>query len=91
MGDNVSKVIHIGEFLIQKGIISQLQLDDALDMQKHNRDRRIGEILVTQGVISKEQLIMAVEMFIIESGITPRYVDEWLDQEEIDMIKEKIR
>lgn len=82
---------HIGDFLVNNGIITESQLFDALDLQKHNKDRRIGEILVTQGVLSKEQMVMAIEMFIIESGITPEYVDEWLDQEEVDMIKDKIK
>lgn len=91
MSQDSSNLKHLGEFLVENGIVTLNQLEDALDMQKHNRERRVGEILVTQGVLSKEQLVMAIEMFIIESGITPDYVDEWLDQEEVDMIKEKIK
>jgi len=82
------KVIHAGEFFVENGIITKSQLDDALDLQKDNKDRLLGEILVTQGVLTKEQLIMAMEMYFMVTGSEPGHFDEWLDQDEIDMIKE---
>jgi hypothetical protein len=83
--------IQLGEFLVNSGIITASQLNEALDLQRFNKDRRVGEILVTMGILDRDQLVMSIEMFIIESGSTPQYVDEWLDQEEIDMIQEKIK
>jgi hypothetical protein len=79
----------IGEFLIENNIITQKQLDEALDLQKYNAERLVGEVLVTQGVLSKEDLIMALEMFMMTTGILPDHVDEWLDQEEVDMLLDK--
>ena len=81
----------VGEFLVEKGIISDSQLDEALGLQQDNRDRLIGEILVTMGALSKEELVMALELYLMETDILPTHVDEWLDQEEIDMIIDKLK
>lgn len=81
--------ILVGKFLVENGIISQEQLDDALEMQKDNPERLTGEILVTQGVLSKEDLIMALEMFLMMTDSEVGHVDEWLDQDEIDLLQEK--
>lgn len=80
----------VGEFLNQKGIISVEQLDEALKMQKDNPERVIGEILVTMGILSKEELIMLMELYMIETNADISVVDEWLDQDEIDMLLEKL-
>ncbi|MFW5807989.1 MAG: hypothetical protein ACOCWH_02930 [Spirochaetota bacterium] len=80
----------VGEYLNEKGVITQEQLDDALKMQKDNPERVIGEILVTMGLVSKEELIMLMEMYMMETDADINYVDEWLDQDEIDMILEKM-
>ena len=83
--------IRVGEFLVDNKIITLEQLRDALDMQKYNPDRLIGEILVTQGVLSKENLVMALQMYLVVTEMQPEHVDEWLDQDEIDMIIERLR
>jgi hypothetical protein len=82
--------VKVGEFLKQKGVITEEQLDEALKLQSDNPDRVIGEILVTIGLVSKEELIMLLEMFIMETNADISVVDEWLDQDEIDMIMEKL-
>ena len=79
----------IGEFLVDNGIITKKHLEDALDLQKDNPGRLIGEILVTQGVLNKEDLVMAMELFLMMTDNQPKYVDEWLDQDEIDMLMSK--
>jgi hypothetical protein len=81
----------VGEFLVENSIITMEQLNDALEMQKDNPERLVGEILVTQGVLSKEELIMALEMYLMVSGHHPEHVDEWLDQDEIDMLQDKLK
>lgn len=83
--------MRVGQFLVNNGIISGKILTDALIMQKDNPERLIGEILVTMGALSKEQLIMALEMYLMETDVNPGHVDEWLDQEEVDMMMEKIK
>ncbi len=82
--------VKVGEFLVQNGIITSRQLDDALEMQKDNPTRLVGEILVTQGILTKEDMIMALEMFLLVTERPINHVNEWLDQEEIDMLMKRI-
>lgn len=83
--------VKIGEFLVKSGIVSKKQLRSALKLQKDNRERLVGEILVTIGVLTKEDLIMAMEMYLMTTGVQPKHVDEWLDQDEVDMLLEKMK
>lgn len=90
-GESMKQVKRVGEFLVEKKIITPLQLEDALDLQKDNRERLLGEILVTQGVLTKEQLVMALQLYLVENDVPLTHVDEWLDQEEVDMILERLQ
>jgi hypothetical protein len=81
----------VGEFLVENKIISQTQLNDALDLQRDNIGRLIGEILVTLGALSKEQLVMALEMYLMETDVLPTHVNEWLDQDEVDLIMDRLK
>jgi hypothetical protein len=81
----------VGEFLVEKKIIKQTQLNDALVLQKDNKGRLIGEILVTLGALSKEELVMALEMYLMETDVHPTHVDEWLDQDEVDLIMDRLK
>lgn len=83
--------MRVGKFLVENGIITNQQLLDALDLQSDNPDRLIGEILVTMGAISKDDLVMALEAYLMTTGAEEIHVDEWLDQEEIDMLIDKIK
>ncbi|MGL4370145.1 MAG: hypothetical protein ACRCUT_10820 [Spirochaetota bacterium] len=85
------KDTRIGSFLVANGIISQEQLNEALELQHFNAERILGEILVTQGVLTKEELIMAMEMYMMITGIDSHHVDEWLDQDEVDLLIDKIK
>lgn len=80
----------IGEFLIENGIIDHSQLTEALELQKDNPDRRIGEILVTLGVLSKEDIVMAIEMYMMMTDTDNIGIDEWLDQDEVDLMMKKL-
>ena len=91
MENNDNKDVKVGEFLVHNGIITERQLKDSLLLQRDNPERLIGEILVTQGILTKEELIMALELFLMVSDTQVMHVDEWLDQDEVDMIMEKIK
>ncbi len=80
----------IGRFFIENGIINEAQLKEALELQRDNKDRLLGEILVTMGVLSKEELIMALEMYMMMTDSEDMTIDEWLDQDEIDMVLKKL-
>ena len=79
----------IGIFLVENGIITDEQLKDALELQNDNPERLVGEILVTLGILTKENLIMALEMYMMLTDVLPDHVDEWLDQDEVDLLLEK--
>jgi len=86
MGIKKSDDYRIGKFLTENGIITGAQLQEALELQKDNRDRLLGEILVTMGVISKEELVMSIEMYMMMTDTDDMGIDEWLDQEEVDLM-----
>ncbi len=49
----------LGEYLISQGLITQLQLDDALNEQKQTRER-LGEILIHHELITDQDLLGAL-------------------------------
>jgi len=51
----------MGDLLIDIGLITQKQLEIALDAQKESR-KRLGEALIDEGFITETQLIEALEM-----------------------------
>lgn len=90
MGNVDDKEYRIGKFFVENGIINESQLKEALELQVDNKDRLIGEILVTLGFLTKEDLIMALEMYMMMTDSDGPGIDEWLDQEEIDMMMKKL-
>ena len=87
----MSSFKRVGEFLVENGIITEDQLQASLELQKDNPQTAIGQIMVTLGYVSKEELIMAMEMYMIATGTTTDVSDEWLDQEEIDSLLDRIK
>lgn len=55
--DNTTENEHIGEFMVNKGIITQEQLDIALK----EKGRKLGEILVEKGIVSLDIVNKAIE------------------------------
>lgn len=78
--------MRFGELLVEEGLITEQQLQDALDLQRDNPKIPIGEILLTQGVIDREQLLGYIETMIFLTGEIPEEELELLDQSEIDSI-----
>lgn len=46
----------LGDNLMKKGLISQAQLDAALEKQKAQPGKRLGEILVAEGLVTAKQV-----------------------------------
>ena len=76
----------IGKFFTENGIVTEAQLKEALELQADNRERLLGEILVTMGIMTKEELIMAIEMYMMMTDSDEMGIDEWLDQDEVDLM-----
>ena len=53
------KKIRLGDALVQKGIISEEQLQKSLEIQKTN-GKKLGEILVDAGFLTEEALVKAL-------------------------------
>lgn len=72
----------IGELLLKHGIITEAQLQEALDVQKKSQ-RKLGEILLEKGYLNAEHLFWMLS----EQADVP-YVDvrmEMIDQDLINL------
>jgi len=77
----------IGEILLNQGLITSQQLEEALKAQKENNKKKLGEILVDMGALSREELYEVLQ-YIYET----EYVDlsnYVIDPEVISLIPEK--
>ena len=77
----------IGDILIEQGLITPQQLEEALKTKSAGNKKRIGEILVELGAISKEELFEVLQ-YIYET----EYIDlsnYVIDPEVISLIPEK--
>lgn len=50
------KSARLGEILVECGLVSQQDVDDALEEQRQRRGRRLGEILVDSGLLAESVL-----------------------------------
>lgn len=50
----------LGDLLVENGIISQEQLEEALAEQRKSK-RKLGDLLITQGYVTEQQLIEVLE------------------------------
>ncbi len=46
----------LGSFLIRNNIITQNQLDEALDRQKQHQNLKLGQILISMNICSKDEV-----------------------------------
>ncbi|NLG52873.1 MAG: Flp pilus assembly complex ATPase component TadA [Clostridiales bacterium] len=52
----IYKSMKLGEMLLAEGVLSDEQLNTALDKQK-NSNRKLGEILITEGYVTEKELL----------------------------------
>jgi type II secretory ATPase GspE/PulE/Tfp pilus assembly ATPase PilB-like protein len=52
--------VRIGEILIGAGLVTQEQVNKALEHQDGNKKKRIGELLIENGLITENQLLIAL-------------------------------
>src|SRR5919202_1644117 len=63
----VNRRDRLGDILVKGGLISQEQLDAAVELQGKQRDKRLGEILVAMAAISREDLHQQMRVQIEEA------------------------
>jgi len=51
--------LRLGSMLVASGLVTQAQLDGALDHQRHDGGR-LGEVLVQEGIVSEQDIITAI-------------------------------
>src|SRR5208282_4140349 len=52
--------IRIGEILIKQGLLTDSQLQEAINIQKQQKGSRIGEILIQVGMIKEEDFAVVL-------------------------------
>ncbi|MGP1310224.1 MAG: GspE/PulE family protein [Phycisphaerales bacterium] len=70
--------VQLGELLVERGLISEVQLRDALDEQKRSGHRKLlGEILIELSIVSEEQVVEALASAygVPYAKLTPRLAD----------------
>jgi tetratricopeptide (TPR) repeat protein len=63
----VNRRDRLGDILVKNGVITQAQLDTAIEAQRLHRDVRLGELLVAQKALSHETLTQHVRLQIEEA------------------------
>src|SRR3954471_6402838 len=63
----VNRRDRIGDILMKAGVITQVQLEAAINAQALHRDKRIGDLLVAQGAVKREQLHAQIRVQIEEA------------------------
>ena len=52
--------LRIGDILVEKGYVTEAQMQQALVWQKEHRDKRVGQILMELGFVSETQVLDAL-------------------------------
>ncbi|BCS80715.1 GspE/PulE family protein [Anaerocellum diazotrophicum] len=77
----------IGELLLEAGIITRQQLEEALQIQKKT-GKKIGEILVEKGYITEDEILEVLEF---QLGIPHVKLDQYvIDPEVVNLVSESI-
>ena len=82
--------MRFGEYLLNKEIIVVHQLEDALVMQMDNPQLKLGEILLALGFVTRNQLISLLKNYIQETGKHVDEINDWVTQEEADLLIKEI-
>jgi type II secretory ATPase GspE/PulE/Tfp pilus assembly ATPase PilB-like protein len=53
----IRQTVRLGDLLVEKGLITETQLEHALEVQKtHNFTKRLGEILIDEGFVTEREI-----------------------------------
>jgi tetratricopeptide (TPR) repeat protein len=63
----VNRRDRLGDILVKNGLITQQELDSAIQMQTRKRDKRLGEILIEQKILTREELHRYIRLQIEEA------------------------
>ena len=68
--------IRVGDILIEEGLVTRQQVDEALASQQSGRKKKIGQLLIECGLVSEDQILSALSTkfrmrFVSLEDITP--------------------
>jgi tetratricopeptide (TPR) repeat protein len=63
----VNRRDRIGDLLVRDGLLTQDQLEAALELQASSRDKRLGEILISRGYMKQDDLHLYIRLQIEEA------------------------
>ena len=63
----VNRRDRLGDILVKNGLITQQELDSAIQAQTRQRDKRLGEILIEQKILTREELHRYIRLQIEEA------------------------
>ncbi|MEX2181988.1 MAG: DUF4388 domain-containing protein, partial [Gemmatimonadaceae bacterium] len=63
----VNRRDRLGDILVKSGLLTQERLDEAIELQSHERGKRLGELLVEHEMITREQLNAQIRVQIEEA------------------------
>ncbi|MGD8294051.1 MAG: ATPase, T2SS/T4P/T4SS family [Desulfobacterales bacterium] len=66
----------VGDILVEEGLVTKQQIDEALASQRSGKKKRIGQLLVERGLVSEDQILSALSIkfgmrFVALEDITP--------------------
>jgi len=61
---NEEQNLGLGTFLIEKGLIDEAQLSDALEYQKENKTKKIGEVLVDVNLLGEDEVLSQLAAYL---------------------------
>jgi hypothetical protein len=87
--------VKTGEYLVNDGTISKTELDNAMNYQQSNSNKKLGQILIDLGLISQKQLQTlltikeeAKKRFVLDYNDVPKMTeDETNSQKQLDDLK----
>ncbi|OHD55195.1 MAG: hypothetical protein A2Y33_05280 [Spirochaetes bacterium GWF1_51_8] len=51
----------LGEYLIQEGMVTDAQINEALEKQKGSPEKKLGQMLVEMGFLTEKELVAAIK------------------------------
>lgn len=67
--------LRLGELLVETGLITREQLEEALSIQKERGGRRLGEILVDQGVVTESEVTQVLSQQLSVPWVSLQHID----------------
>jgi len=86
----ISPAMRVGDILIEAGLVTKEQVENAVASQEKGRNKKIGTLLIEKGLITEKQLLMALSVkfhlaFIDLDTVTP--TQEALDSLSVDIVQ----